>query len=144
MEAMGCRVAKGQASVRAEGGRLRGIEVDMKDMPDMVPTLAAMALFAEGTTAIRNVSHLRQKESDRLQAVAQEFGLLGARVEVLSDGLIIRGGQALRGAVVDPHHDHRMAMSLALLGLRIPGVVITDEGCVEKSFPGFWDLWERL
>ncbi|MEW6668192.1 MAG: 3-phosphoshikimate 1-carboxyvinyltransferase [Thermodesulfobacteriota bacterium] len=144
MTAMGCRVAKGKASVRVEGGRLRGIEVDMQDMPDMVPGLAAMALFADGRTLIRNVAHLRHKESDRLRAVAQEFRKLGGAVEVLPDGLIIQGGRTLRGAVVDPHNDHRIAMSLAVVGLRVPGVRILDEGCVEKSFPGFWDLWESL
>lgn len=144
LEDMGCHVERRAASVRVEGRALRAPDVDMKDMPDMVPTLAVMALFAEGTTRIRNAAHLRHKESDRLQAVAHEFRRLGAKVEVLADGLAIPGGQSLVGARVDPHNDHRIAMSLAVVGLKVPGVSIVNEGCVEKSFPGFWDLWENM
>lgn len=144
MEAMGCRVEKEPDSVSVEGRGLRGIAVDMHDMPDMVPTLAAMALFAEGKTFIRNVPHLRHKESDRLEAVACELGRLGAGVEILPDGLNIEGCRTLQGAMLNPHNDHRMAMSLAVAGLKVPGVLIVNEGCVEKSFPGFWDLWDAL
>ena len=83
-------------------------------MPDMVPTLAALALFAKGKTVIRNVAHLRHKESDRLQALREEWTRLGARIEELPDGLIIEGSVPLNGALCDPHNDHRLAMSLAL------------------------------
>jgi len=110
----------------------------------MVPTLAAVALFAEGKTLMRNVSHLRYKESDRLQSMASELRKLGGRVEELPDGLIIHGGKALSGAVVDPHQDHRIAMSLAVVGLRVPGIEIKEEGCVTKSFPQFWELWDKI
>jgi 3-phosphoshikimate 1-carboxyvinyltransferase len=113
-------------------------------MPDLVPTLAAVALFAEGNTSIRNVPHLKHKESDRLQSIAQELGKLGGHIEELRDGLIVHGGKALSGAVVDPHEDHRIAMSLAVVGLRVPGTRIREEGCVRKSFPQFWELWERF
>ena len=113
-------------------------------MPDMVPTLAAIALFANGKTVIRNVSHLRHKESDRLKAIATEWSRMGARVEELGDGLIIHGGGRLSGTVVEAYDDHRLAMSLAVIGLKVPGIKIRDENCVNKSFPGFWELWDRL
>jgi 3-phosphoshikimate 1-carboxyvinyltransferase len=141
---MGCEIETGADRVLVRGGRLSGIDVDMGSMPDMVPTLAAIAAFAEGTTAIRNVAHLRDKESDRLRAVADEWRRLGISVEELADGLIIPGGARPSGAVVDPHDDHRLAMALAVLGLRIPGVKIRDEQCVSKSFPEFWELWDGL
>jgi 3-phosphoshikimate 1-carboxyvinyltransferase len=144
MEEMGCRIEKRAESVIVRGRALSGIEVDMGSMPDMVPTLAAMALFARGRTTIRNVSHLRFKESDRLGAIASEWRRLGGRIEELADGLVIHGGGPLSGTIVDSHEDHRIAMSLAVVGLRIPEVSIRGEGCVNKSFPGFWDLWYGL
>jgi 3-phosphoshikimate 1-carboxyvinyltransferase len=141
---MGCRIDKQADRVTVQGGRLTGIDADMSAMPDMVPTLAATALFAEGTTHIRNVHHLRIKESDRLHAVATEWNKLGARVEETQDGLIIPGKRALSGTTVSPHDDHRIAMSLAIIGLSVPGIKISDETCVNKSFPRFWDLWDGL
>jgi 3-phosphoshikimate 1-carboxyvinyltransferase len=116
----------------------------MGTMPDMVPTLAAIALFAEGKTAIRNVPHLRHKESDRLRSIALEWGRLGGQIEELPDGLIVHGGRSLSGRIVDPHDDHRMAMSLAVVGLRVPGIKVRQERCVEKSFPQFWELWDKI
>ncbi len=144
LEQMGCIVRKGSDRVTVTGGDLRGVDVDMGDMPDMVPTLAAVALFAEGKTTIRNVGHLRFKESDRLSAVAREWRKLGGRVTELTDALIIHGRDALHGGPVDPHDDHRLAMSLAVIGLRVGGVNITNPACVGKSFPRFWQLWKGL
>jgi 3-phosphoshikimate 1-carboxyvinyltransferase len=144
LEQMGCRIRRGPEKVTVQGGTLTGVEADMGAMPDMVPTLAAVALFARGKTVIRNAAHLRLKESDRLAAVSREWGLLGARVEELDDGLIIEGGQPLKGTALDPHDDHRIAMSLAVVGLRVPRIVISHEECVKKSFPTFWQLWEEL
>jgi 3-phosphoshikimate 1-carboxyvinyltransferase len=143
-ERMGCRVNRKTDRVTVHGAPLEGIEADMSAMPDLVPTLAAVALFANGTTVIKNVSHLRHKESDRLASVTREWRRLGARIEEQSDGLVIRGGARLSGVLVDPHDDHRLAMSLAVIGLRVPGIRIKDEDCVNKSFPGFWDLWDHL
>ncbi len=144
LEKMGCRIEKRSDSVVVHGGKLSGIETDMSSMPDMVPSLAAIALFSNGKTSIRNVHHLRLKESDRLHAIALEWNRLGGRVDEIEDGLIIHGGEKLSGTVVDPHDDHRIAMSLAIVGLKVPGVKIKDEGCVNKSFPQFWELWDRL
>ncbi len=144
LEAMGCTVVKEPDRVSVTGGSLKGLDVDMGGMPDMVPTLAAVALFAEGNTTIRNVGHLRFKESDRLDAVTREWRKLGGRVEEFEDYLVVHGGERLCDAEVDPHDDHRLAMSLAVVGLRVPGVRIRNRACVNKSFPEFWDLWKGL
>jgi 3-phosphoshikimate 1-carboxyvinyltransferase len=144
LEKMGCRIERRPDRVIVHGGNLSGIDVDMGDMPDMVPTLAAVALFAEGKTRIGNVHHLRIKESDRLHAVALEWAKLGAQVEETHDGLIIHGRGNFKGSDVFPHNDHRIAMSLAVIGLKIPGVKIQDEACVGKSFPMFWGLWDQF
>ena len=144
LEEMGCKIDRGADRVIVHGGSLSGIDADMNFMPDMVPTLAALGLFAEGRTSIRNVPHLRYKESDRLRSIALELGKLGGHIEELPDGLIIHGGRPLSGAIVNPHEDHRIAMSLAVIGLMVPGVKITNEDCVNKSFPDFWKLWDRI
>jgi 3-phosphoshikimate 1-carboxyvinyltransferase len=141
---MGCVIDKQFNWVTVRGRELSGIEVDMSSMPDMVPTLAAIALFAKGKTIIRNVPHLRYKESDRLRSVSREWDRIGARVEERVDGLIIHGNTKLSGTVVDPHKDHRLAMALAVVGLRVPGIRIKNEFCVNKSFPNFWELWDKL
>ncbi|MBF0550225.1 MAG: 3-phosphoshikimate 1-carboxyvinyltransferase, partial [Deltaproteobacteria bacterium] len=144
IQAMGCQVIKMPDEVTVIGGPLRGLDVDMNTMPDLVPTLAVMALFAQGKTAITNVGHLRHKESDRLAAVSAELRRLGGKVEELPDGLVIYGGEKLSGADIETYNDHRMAMSLAVAGLRVADVRIKDEGCVAKSFPKFWEVWETL
>ncbi len=144
IEEMGCCIERENDRVSVHGGVLSGVEVDMGAMPDMAPTLAAIALFAEGKTAIRNVSHLRHKESNRLKAIAVEWSRIGSRVEELADGLIIYGGKGLSGATMESHNDHRLAMSLAVVGLKVPGITIKNETCVNKSFPQFWELWDRL
>jgi 3-phosphoshikimate 1-carboxyvinyltransferase len=144
LEEMGCRVERRSDHVVVRGRALSGIEADMRNMPDMVPTLAAVALFADGQTVIRNVSHLRHKESDRLNAVASEWNRMGSRIDELSDGLIIHGRHPLNGTMVDSHDDHRIAMSLAVVGLRVAGIKIRKEGCVNKSFTQFWDIWDKM
>lgn len=144
LESMGCLIDKQFNRVTVRGRELSGIEVDMSSMPDMVPTLAAIALFAKGKTIIRNVTHLRYKESDRLRSVSKEWARLGARIEERVDGLIIHGDKKLSGTVVDPHNDHRLAMALAVIGLRVPGIGLKNDLCVSKSFPNFWELWDNL
>lgn len=144
LEEMGCGIERETDRVTICGRALSGIEVDMCRMPDLVPTLAAISLFANGKTSIRNVPQLRHKESDRLSSIALEWSGLGARVEELADGLIIHGGGRLSGGVVEAYDDHRLAMSLAVVGLKVPGIKIRDENCVNKSFPRFWQLWDSL
>lgn len=143
LEAMGCRVVEHGDGIEVIGGQLRAVTVDMADMPDMVPTLAVVAAFARGTTVIENVAHLRAKESDRLSAVAAELTKMGVTAACTGDGLRIEGGYP-RGAVIDTYDDHRIAMSFALAGLKIPGVKIKDETCVKKSFPDFWEVFNSL
>jgi 3-phosphoshikimate 1-carboxyvinyltransferase len=140
---MGCRAEWHDHGVTLYGGELRSIEVDMKDMPDMVPTLAVTAAFAQGTTVITNVAHLRIKESDRLRAIAEGLEKMNVQVEEEEDRLSIRGGNP-RGALITCHNDHRIAMSFAVAGLVAEGVLIEDEMCVNKSFPQFWETFEQL
>jgi 3-phosphoshikimate 1-carboxyvinyltransferase len=111
---------------------------DLGNMPDMVPTLAVLATRRFGRTVIRNVSHLRFKESDRLKALATELGKMGIDVRETEDGLAIKGGPA-KGAKIETYNDHRMAMSFAILGLAVPGIFIQNPDCVGKSFPDFWE-----
>jgi 3-phosphoshikimate 1-carboxyvinyltransferase len=140
---MGCTVRHEQERILVQGGPLRGIDADMNDISDTVMTLAAVACFAEGPTTIRNVAHIRHKETDRLAALATELRRLGAEVEEFADGLTITP-RRLHGAEVETYKDHRMAMSLALVGLRIPGVVVKDPGCVAKTYPAFFADLEKL
>jgi 3-phosphoshikimate 1-carboxyvinyltransferase len=141
---MGCSVVQEAGGVRIRReSELRGIDVDMNTMPDVVPTLAVAALFASGQTTIRNVAQLRFKESDRLSALGEELRKLGARVVIYDEGLEVHPGP-LHGALLDTHDDHRLAMAFALAGLRVPGVRIENPDCVRKSFPRFWNEFERL
>jgi 3-phosphoshikimate 1-carboxyvinyltransferase len=143
LTAMGCRVAEHDDGIEVMGGPLKGVIVDMADMPDMVPTLAVVAAFARGTTVIENVAHLRAKESDRLGAVAAELTKIGIEADCTESGLRIVGGHPL-GAAIDTYNDHRIAMSFALAGLKVPGIKIKDETCVKKSFPNFWKVFKSL
>lgn len=143
LEEMGCEVSWAADGITVTGGELKGVTVDMADMPDMVPTLAAVAAFAKGKTVINNVAHLRGKESDRLMAVATELVKMGIATHCGKSGIVITGGIP-KGAEIETYKDHRIAMSFAIAGLKAPGTVIRDPGCVEKSFPGFWDVLETL
>lgn len=144
---MGCEITKQGTGLSLQGPEtLSGITVDMGDMPDVVPTLAVVAAFAKGKTVINNIEHLRIKECDRLSAVVTELGKLGVKAEEFQSSMIIHGngGLQLHGAEIETYEDHRMAMSLAVAGLRVPGVKITGEGCVAKSFPDFWQRFALL
>jgi len=143
LEQMGCEVSRGKNWAEVRVKELRGIEVDMNTMPDLVPTLAVVAAFARGKTVIRNVGHLRHKESDRLETVAGELAKMGVEVEEGKDWLQVEKGKA-RGAEIETHNDHRLAMSFAIAGLAIPGIKIKGERCVDKSFPGFWETLKKL
>ncbi|HUG92543.1 MAG TPA: 3-phosphoshikimate 1-carboxyvinyltransferase [Planctomycetaceae bacterium] len=144
LEQMGCGVRYEPNAVTVTGGRhgrsglLRGIDVDMNAISDTAQTLAAVAVFAEGPTRIRNIAHVRHKETDRIAAVASELRRLGIRADEHADGLTIHPG-SVQPAVVETYDDHRMAMSFALVGLRVPGIRIADPGCTAKTYPRFWD-----
>jgi 3-phosphoshikimate 1-carboxyvinyltransferase len=132
------------ADLLIQSSSLTGIEIEPEWVPqtiDEFPILAVAAAFAEGKTVIHGAGELRVKESDRIATMAGELKKLGAMVEELPDGMIIKGGQPLRGAACDSHGDHRVAMSLAIAGLASFGrTVISDTECIETSFPGFNSL----
>jgi 3-phosphoshikimate 1-carboxyvinyltransferase len=141
LEHMGCRVERSPTETTVTGGPLRGVDVDMNAISDTVMTLAAVSLFASGYTRIRNIGHIRHKETDRIAALAAELRKLGASVDEQTEGLLIvppEGGQ-INPARIATYDDHRMAMSFALVGVKAGGVTILDPGCVAKTYPGFWD-----
>ena len=144
LERMGCTVHwdEGDASgtgnsVTVTGRASRGIDIDMNAISDTVPTLAVVALFADTPTTIRNVAHIRDKETDRIGDLVRELRTLQADATEHADGLTISPAP-LATASLRTYDDHRMAMSLALAGLVVPGVAIQDPGCVGKTFPGYW------
>ncbi len=143
LERMGCTVTRDGDTVEVRAGALRGIEADVSACPDVAPVLAAVALFGDGTTRIHGAPHLRVKESDRIGDLAHELRRLGADIDEHEDGLTIRP-VTLRGAPLNPHRDHRLAMAFGIIGLVVQGVAIEDASCVGKSFPGFFDVLDSL
>jgi 3-phosphoshikimate 1-carboxyvinyltransferase len=148
LENMGCKVRRDPSSTTIIGPALRGIDVDMNAISDTVQTLAVVAVFADGPTRIRQIGHIRHKETDRIAAVAKELRKLGVDVAEHDDGVTIdpaNGKKPLMAALIETYHDHRMAMSFALAGLRIPGLRIANPSCVEKTYPRFFeDLAELI
>ena len=138
LNTMGCRIGEGSHGMIVEGpSSLTPIEVDMKDAPDGAMALAVACLFATGPSRISGLSTLRHKESDRLQAMQEGLVKLGAEVVVEDDAMLIRPGTP-RSGVIDPHADHRVAMALALAGLRIEGVTVSTPDVVDKTWPDYW------
>ncbi len=147
LEKMGCRVVYGADYIELTGARekLAGIEVDLFDMSDMVPTLAAIAPFASDPVHIYNVANVRIKETDRIQACVTELRKFGVRVEETDDGLTVYPQPKMkRGVSVQTYDDHRMAMAFAILGLNVEDTVIEDPGCTQKTFPDFFDTLENI
>tara|TARA_R110002111_G_scaffold247140_4_gene310152 strand:+ start:47620 stop:48960 length:1341 start_codon:yes stop_codon:yes gene_type:complete len=143
LEDMGCKVKRGRDSITIQGKPLKGIDVDMNDISDTAQTLAAVALFAKGPTCIRNVAHIRHKETDRLTAIATELKRLGIRVDETEDSVTIYPGE-IQPATIETYDDHRMAMSFALIGLKVPGIVISEPDCTIKTYPHFFTDLEKL
>lgn len=142
VERMGCTVTLGSdhtVVMRRRDEPLRGIDVDMADMSDLVPTVAVLATQAVTPTRITGVGFIRHKESDRLGDLATELGKTGADISVEDDGLLVRPTDLLSGARLETHHDHRLAMAFGILGLAVDGVEVCDPDVVSKSWPGFWD-----
>jgi 3-phosphoshikimate 1-carboxyvinyltransferase len=138
---MGATLARDGAALTVSGPATLGpVDADLAAMPDQVTTVAALAALARGTSRIRGVAVTRGHESDRPAALAAELGKLGVAVEELPDGLVVhgRGAEGLRPARLATHGDHRMAMALAAVAARVPGLVLDDPGCVAKTYPGFW------
>jgi 3-phosphoshikimate 1-carboxyvinyltransferase len=146
LASMGCSTSVGHDTVvmRRRDTPLRGIDIDMSDMSDLVPTLAVVATQAVTPTRITGVGFIRAKESDRLGDLAAELAKTGASVLVEDDGLLIRPTDLLHGARLDTHHDHRLAMAFGLLGLVVDGIEVVDPTVVSKSWPAFWDVLESI
>ncbi len=124
-------------------GTLRGVDLDLSDVGELTPVVAALAALADGPSTLRGIAHLRGHETDRLAALATELNRLGGDVGETADGLRIRP-RPLHGGTFRTYHDHRMAHAAVVLGLRVPGVLVEDVATTAKTYPGFADAWERL
>jgi 3-phosphoshikimate 1-carboxyvinyltransferase len=146
LETLGCSVKRERFAIEVEGsGRIPAFDLEMSHAPDVVPTLAALALFADGPCSMRGIAHLRIKESDRLGVLAANLHRLGREAEATDDALLVAAPAGpLHGATIETASDHRMAMAFAVAGLRIEGVVIDDPACVSKSNAGFWEDFSRI
>ena len=142
---MGCTLTETDDGLQVTGTTdLRGIDVDMRDIPDTAQTLAAVAPFAASPTRIRGITSARLKETDRIHATCTELTRLGVRVEEHTDGMTIHPVEKTRPAIIQTYNDHRMAMAFSLIGLRFDGVTIENPACVSKTFPGYFDVLETL
>jgi len=143
LASMGCALTQDNCRQRVTvtgTSQLQPVRVSMTDMPDSLQTAAVVASFARGPSRFCGVAHLRHKESNRLGDTATELRRLGVEVEVEDDALVVHGNpDRLHGATLETHGDHRMAMSLALFGLRVPGLCLSGEDCVAKSFPSYFE-----
>jgi 3-phosphoshikimate 1-carboxyvinyltransferase len=143
LERMGCEVEASSDSITVVGRTLSGIDIDMNAISDTAQTLACVAPFANSQTRIRNVAHMRHKETDRIAAVATELRKVGLSVDEHADGLTIYPGP-IQPARIATYDDHRMAMSFSLLGLRAPGIEIEHPECTAKTYPHFFTDLDRL
>ncbi len=148
LEQMGCRIVYHADGISVAGknsskGDLKGVDVDMSDIPDVVPTLAVVASFARGETMIRNIAHLREKECDRIDAVVSQLTKIGIKAKQGRNFLSVTGG-AMSGGIIETFNDHRIAMAFSIAGLKVPGIIIENEECVGKSFPTFWEVFDAL
>jgi 3-phosphoshikimate 1-carboxyvinyltransferase len=148
LEQMGCEVVFGQESngegwIEVSGRASRGLDIDMSDISDTVQTLAAVALFAEGPTRVRGVAHNRHKETDRIGDLVQEIRRLGAEAQEHDDGLTIYPRE-LRGCEIQTYRDHRMAMSFALVAMKVADCLVLDPRCTEKTYPRYFEDLGRM
>ncbi len=138
------KVCPDSVEIQGTGNPLKPIEVDVKNIPDLVPAIAVLACYAEGTSRITGARRLRLKESDRLQSLYEELSKMGAQISVTDDGLTIKG-TPLHGAVIDPHNDHRIAMAAAVAALGAEGkTTIEHAECIRKSYPQFFTHLKQL
>ncbi|OEU52800.1 MAG: 3-phosphoshikimate 1-carboxyvinyltransferase [Desulfobacterales bacterium C00003060] len=145
LEAMGCKVSTSGEGVQVTGplSNHEELSFDLNDVPDMVPALAVVSAFRKGKTVLKNIGHLRVKESDRVAALTHELKKIGARADEKAEEMTVQG-IAAHGAEIECYNDHRIAMSFAIAGLAIEGISIKDPDCVKKSFPDFWEKLESL
>ncbi|MBM37072.1 MAG: cytidylate kinase [Acidimicrobiaceae bacterium] len=145
LQQLGAKVTWGDAFIEVEGDRIRGGSFDLRDFSDTVQTLAAVAAFADSEIEIKGVGFIRAKETDRLAAMTSELAKCGVDITETANGLVIRPDKwLLRGGVIETYDDHRMAMSMSLIGLRVPGIEILNPDCVKKTFPDFFPCLEHL
>jgi 3-phosphoshikimate 1-carboxyvinyltransferase len=144
LEKMGAVIKRGRDSLKVKGPfELRGADIDCRDTPDLVPILAVLGCFAKGVTRLYNIEHLIYKESDRIAMPALELSKLGAHINFTRKELLIKHS-VLQGGVVCPHNDHRLAMALAVAGLKAGGITIQNASCVSKSYPTFFSDMRKL
>ena len=142
---MGCEIKEGENYIEVTSANtLKGVDVDMRDIPDTAQTLSAIAPFASSPTRIRGIASARVKETDRVHATCTELARLGIQVEEHEDGMMIYPCQTFKPASIQTYNDHRMAMAFSLIGLRFDGVRIEDPSCVSKTFPNFFEVLETL
>ena len=146
LQQMGCQVLEGDNFIRVErtSPDLRGVDIDMRDIPDTAQTLAVVAPFASSPTRIRGITSARVKETDRVHATCIELTRLGVRVEEHEDGMTIYPCSNIQPATIRTYNDHRMAMGFSLIGLRVLGVEIENPVCVSKTFPNYFDELDKL
>lgn len=145
LQQMGCSIKEGNSFIEVTGAEtLRGLDMDMRDIPDTAQTLAAIAPFAVSPTRIRGIASARRKETDRIHATCTELTRLGVRVDEHEDGMTVYPCKTFNPAKVQTYNDHRMAMAFSLIGLRVPGIVIENPGCISKTFPNFFEVLDAL
>ena len=142
---MGCTVTETDHCLLVTGhSELRGIDIDLRDLPDTAQTLAAIAPFATSPTRIRGIASARHKETDRVHATCAELARLGVQVDEHEDGMTIYPCQTFQPATIQTYNDHRMAMAFSLIGLVFDGVTIENPNCVSKTFPNFFEVLKQL
>lgn len=145
VEKMGGDISLENDSLRIRKSSTRGTIIDVSQCPDLVPILAVLGTFSDGTTKIINAERLRIKESDRLKAISRELNKLGADIKEVGDGLVIRGKSKLQGGTVSSWNDHRIAMALAIASIEsTEDIIIENSRAVEKSYPSFWEDFKKI
>lgn len=143
LQKFGCKIDHQAHSVTITGAPLRSVSINMKDTPDIVPTVAVVAAFAEGTTEIRDIAHLKYKETDRLAAVMNELAKMGIQTRTDGQTLWVEGGSP-KPADIHTYNDHRIAMAFSVAKLVVPNIRILNPECVNKSFPTFFEIWKQF
>ena len=145
LQRMGCTVVETNHHILVTGStQLRGVDINMSDIPDTAQTLAVIAPFASSPTRIRGIASARAKETDRVSATCSELKRLGVPVDEHEDGMTVYPCQVFQPAAIQTYNDHRMAMAFSLIGLRVDGVTIEDAACVSKTFPDFFQVLDNL
>lgn len=141
----GADVSEKNGNITISPNKLKGIEIDATNIPDLVPALAVTAALADGKTVITGAARLRIKECDRLKAMTDGLSKLGADIKETDDGLIINGVKKLKSGSVDGFNDHRIVMSMAVAAICAEGdVIISDMESINKSYPTFFEDYKKL